>query len=113
MTIYSSDTTYNNNNAILSDENVPDIEIGEQCTYKIAEEYKIAEDNKFDVSIISKTDQDKINKYIDDKEYSYSLCDKINDNFVNLSYLVVLMSLVWIKILVIQLFSLLNNLLLL
>lgn len=81
MTIYSSDTTYNNNNAILSDENVSNIEIGEQCTYKIAEEYNISKNNKFDVSIISKTDQDKINKYIDDKEYSYSLCDKINDNF--------------------------------
>lgn len=81
MTIYSSDTTYNNNNAILSDENVSDIEIGKQCTYKIAEEYNISKNNKFDVSIISKTDQDKINKYIDDKEYSYSLCDKINNNF--------------------------------
>ena len=82
MTVYNQDTTYNNDD----EEEVdipPTVYDGEKCTYEIAgpNNYKITKDGKFDTSIISKTDQNKINKYINDDDYEYSLCNKVDDKY--------------------------------
>lgn len=80
MTIYSSDTEYNNDNATLPQDNQElTMDKGEICTYQIAEKYNIAKNKKFDTSIIPKHDQDKINKYNDNNKYEYSLCNKSDD----------------------------------
>ena len=82
MTVYNKDTTYNNPH----DEEVdipPTVYDGEKCTYEIAgpNNYKITKDGKFDTSIISKTDQNKIDKYTDTNEYEYRLCNKVGDKY--------------------------------
>ena len=82
MTVYNQDTTYNNPHEEEVD--IPHtVYDGEKCTYEIAgpNNYKITKDGKFDTSIISKTDQNKINKYINDDEYEYSLCNKVDDKY--------------------------------
>ena len=87
---YSSETTYNNDEPKLEGlddeqrlEGLDDKENmrnGELCTYQIAENYNIAENQKFDTNIITKLDQEKIDRYIDDdKEYEYSLCNRSDD----------------------------------
>jgi hypothetical protein len=84
---YRSETTYNKDN-----ENLPpadeqsSMETGEQCTYQAAQNYyKIAENNIFDINIIPKSDQDKINKWRpgdeEDSSKEYSLCNKDSDTF--------------------------------
>ena len=82
MTVYNQDTTYNNPHEEEVDIH-PTVYDGEKCTYEIAgpNNYKITKDGKFDTSIISKTDQNKINKYINDDEYEYSLCNKVDDKY--------------------------------
>lgn len=83
MTIYSSDTIYKNDNAKIIEEEKKVLSDGEQCTYKLAEKYNILKNNNFDTSIISKSDQNKINKYIknDNKNYEYSLCNENNGEY--------------------------------
>lgn len=88
---YSSETTYNNDEPRLEDlddeqrleglDDEQNMQNGELCTYQIAKNYNIAENQKFNTNIITKLDQEKIDRYIDDddKEYEYSLCNKSDD----------------------------------
>ena len=84
---YRSETTYNKGNENLPpDDEQSSMETGEQCTYQAAQNYyKIAENNIFDINIIPKSDQDKINKWRpgdeEDSSKEYSLCNKDSDTF--------------------------------
>ena len=76
---YSSETIYNKGNDDLPIDVQPSMGTGEKCTYQVAENYNIAKNNIFDINIITKSDQDKINKWPGDEEDSskeYSLCNK-------------------------------------
>jgi len=81
--VYSRDTNY------INDAEEPDStetqvdNDGESCTYEIATNLNFAKNSKFDTTIISKSDQNKINKYKDDETevYDYSLCNKEGDDF--------------------------------
>jgi|SaaInl85LU_5_DNA_1037374.scaffolds.fasta_scaffold04603_2 hypothetical protein len=76
---YRSETTYDKGDENLPFDTQHSMGIGEKCTYSVAENYNIAENNIFDINVIPKSDQDKINKWPGDKEDSskdYSLCNK-------------------------------------
>ena len=78
---YSSETTYNNDEPRLEDlddeqrleglDDEQNMQNGELCTYQIAKNYNIAENKKFNTNIITKLDQEKIDRYIDDDDKEY------------------------------------------
>ena len=83
---YRSETIYNKDNKNLPVDEQSSMETGEQCTYRAAQNYyKIAENNIFDINIIPKSDQDKINKWRpgdeEDSSKEYSLCNKHEGTF--------------------------------
>lgn len=83
---YRSETIYNKDNKNLPVDQQSSMGTGEQCTYRAAENYyKIAENNIFDINIIPKSDQDKINKWRpgdeEDSSKEYSLCNKHEGTF--------------------------------
>lgn len=82
MTDYTETTIYENNDKEVVS-SPPTVYDGEECTYEIAgpNNYNITKDGKFDTSIIPKTDQNKINKYIDENEYEYSLCNNVDSKY--------------------------------
>ena len=92
MTNYSASTEYvNKSPIILEPDNVESTSNGEKCTFEIADIYNISKDGKYDNTVITKTDQDKIDIYSVDEtgveqsgNLQYSLCNKDgNDYYYN------------------------------